>query len=205
MRTHLHMSVTAMLCAIGGLALAPSDARASFIMLSIASTDSTPAAALDASLEFIVSDLTLTLTVANATASPQAYRMGRIYFNAPATLTSLTLETPSSGWTLEEAARAGGFGLFDYALIGGVGSDPDQIRAGESQTFTLAFTGAASELDFVAEYSRTPSGNNQMIVAAKFTGGPGDDSAFGGTLTVPAPATALLLLGQFTLARRRRA
>jgi hypothetical protein len=62
--------------------------------------------------------------------------------------------------------------------------------------FAISGTGPFSDYDFI-------EGNSMgLAAAAKFTGGPGDDSGFG---AVPEPSTPLLLVsGLLLLGARRR-
>ncbi len=186
---------------LGALAVA-SAAPASLITLSQFSSDETDAGVLDATMEFTVAGTMLTLTVTNNTADPNAYTMNELYFNAP---DGVTLSFDGSpGWTFSTGAVADGFGIFSFALIDGQGGNPNQIVSGETVSFTFTIlTGTPTMDDFVTVFSTDPSTLNAVIVAAKFVGGPGDDSAFGGS--VPAPGVlALLGVAGLVSGRRRR-
>ena len=192
-------------------------ASATTLELSDLSSDSTPAAPLRADIDFSVSGTTLTITVTNRTdeTGMGEFRVNEIYFNAASNVNIAgTMLTSPLDWNLEKrqdpppgppcCEGGGAFGRFDFALIGGQGTDTNQILAGDFEVFTLALagTGPFDMTDFV-EFSSVPPGDTPTLVQAKFVGGPGDDSAFGAT--IPEPSTALLLaLGLAALAMRRR-
>jgi len=186
------------------LAVSHSASAAATINLSTHSSNSTDASLLSAEFRFEVIGMMLTLTVTNQTIAPDDFFINQIYFNGPSSLSSLTLTSPPAGWALHTDEPADGFGVFDYALIDGVGSDSSTIASGESLMFEFSMSGSAGDFDFVSHFSSVPPGSMPMIVAAKFVAGPGNDSAFGGTNEpVPAPAAGLLLLG-LACGRRRR-
>jgi hypothetical protein len=171
------------------------------LTLSQTSSDSTPAAYLNAALRFDVSGDTLTLTATNLTAEPHAYYLNNIFFNATANVTGLDL-VGASGWALafaEDGQRAAPFGKFDAALIGGVGNSPYEVAPGESLIFTMTIlgTGPFSDQDFTSELSHICGGQIPSTAAGKFIRGPGDDSArgnaFPGAADVPEPATLSFL------------
>ncbi len=200
MRYELKCGAAAVVAALG----VSSAASAGIIVLSTDSSDETPASVLDATLDFVVSGSTLTLTVTNNTVAPSAYFMNEIYFNAGPSVTGLTLMTPAEGWTLNTSIAADGFGVFDFGLIDGVGASPHQIDPGASLEFTFTIAGSAVMSDFTTFLSTIPPGDTPMLAAAKFVRGPGDDSAFGGT--VPGPGAGLLLgcaVGLGAMRRRR--
>lgn len=176
------------------LLAAAGGARSDTVTLSDASSDETDAAVLDARLEFLVSSGTLFLVATNDTLSPDAYNINQIYFNASDAVTGLTYVSATSstdgdvtaGWSLSTDLAADGFGVFDFALLDGVGSGSTAALApGEEVTFELAIsgTGPFAASDFTMEFSTIPPGDTPAIAAAKFVNGPGDDSAFGATTT----------------------
>jgi hypothetical protein len=194
-------------------------ASAATIFLSEFSSDQTSASQLAATLDFQVIGNTINLTVANQTTAPNDFAIDAIYFNVTDAvgLESLTLNAvagsacPSCRWDLvtdpsDMRRQAGGFGMFDVALIGPNGRHPLLVEAGETLLFELTADGAFDMFDFTTELSTIPPGDTPSIGAAKFVRGPGDDSAVGGT--VPEPSTALLVLAGLTglaVARRRQA
>ena len=188
-------------------------AQADIITLSDFGSDSTPAECLDATVEFSVVESTLTIVVSNLTDGPDGgqdtgFDIMSIYFNATENVADLMLTSPASGWALypwSNYTKANGFGQFDFALIGSVGSEPAHVDGESSETFTLTVTGTGvSASDFYTDLSVIPPGKMPMLVAAKFVNGPGDDSAFGAT-EVPEPVTvALLGLGGLVLICGRR-
>ena len=176
-------------------------ASGTIIDLSAQSSDETDPSVLDARLGFEVNGNTLTLTVFNDTTNPFEYSINEVYFNGD-DLVDLTLD-PLPGWALQNGVGADGFGTFDFALIDGEG-EGDGIAAGDSLVFTFTITGDATKNTFIKNLSTLPPGDKQMTHAAKFFGGPDDDSAFG---AVPAPGALALLVvaGLFARRRRRRA
>ncbi len=179
-----------------GLAFANlAQAGTSTLTLSGYSSDATPADLLDARLEFVVADSTLTLTVFNDTPLIDGFLINEIFFNASSDVTSLAL-TPIAGWSLLTDQGAGPFGVFDYQLMGGTGIAPAQIAAQASETFEFAITGTSpfGTWDFVNEYSAPLQGDILTIAAVKFVqGGPNNtDSAYGAV--APAPGAGLLAM-----------
>ena len=172
--------------------------RGAVLTLSDLSSDATSASLLDGTLEFVVSASTLTLTVTNATAAPDAFEISEIYFNASDDVASLALTSPSSGWDLVTDDKADGFGTFDFGLIGQKGVPRVgviTILPGDSHIFQFSITPAAgalvTDIDFVSILSTTPPGDHPSTAAAKFIRGPGEDSAFGATAAViPSPSAA---------------
>ncbi|MFG0258292.1 MAG: hypothetical protein ACF8GE_10360 [Phycisphaerales bacterium JB043] len=173
------------------------------ITLSTDSSDSTPPDVLDATFDFVVVGDQLTFTVTNTTAWPADYLISAVYFNGTSNVTGLTLNTPVSGWTFETSKKADGFGVFDFALIDGVGTNPDQIFPGESVVFSFTISGTATDIDFTTDLATTPPGDNPAIAVAKFQSGPGGDSAFGAYIPTPGVG-AVMLMGLAAGARRRR-
>ncbi len=183
-------------------------ARASAILqLSDASSDETPASDLDARFEFSLAGSTLLLTVTNQTSTSEGFDISDIYFNGPPELSGMTLDgdSASDGWVIALDEQANGFGVFDFALLSELGNDLGEIAPGESREFELGLlgTGPFAETDFTSYFSTIPPGNRPALGAAKFTNGPGDDSAFGAVI-IPEPASLLLLLAGVGFAARRR-
>ena len=191
-----------------------SGVQAATLTLSDLSSDSTPASVLDATMDFSVAGTQLTLIVTNTTSAPNEFRITEVAFNGAANVAGLSLVSATSntdgdvtgGWSLNNNVGMDGFGKFDFQLIDGTGADPDQIASGENVTFVLniAGTGPFADTDFI-RLSSTPPGSTEALASIKFTGGPGDDSAFGAVVPVPAAAwlfgSALGLMGWI----RRRA
>lgn len=185
------------------LGLCVGSAQAGLITLSTFSSDETDASVLDATLDFVVLGSTLMLTVTNSTVVPDEFNINELYFNGGGDVTGLGVITMPTGWILDDsgAAMADGFGMFDFALLDGVGGDKTVIMPGESLLFEFEIFGSGVMDDFTTNFSEPPSGHLPMIAAAKFISGPGDDSAYG---AIPAPGAAIVLLGAFLPRRRRR-
>lgn len=201
---------TSAIVALTFLCLVPITSAAT-LELSNYSSDETPADLLDATLDFTVSGSILTLDVSNDTADPAEFDLRAIYFNVLETsnVTGLTLLTqPGDDWLLAMDEKAACFGTFDYGLLGGVGSDDiNQVLPGDTGTFTFEIAGSGPffDTDFTTAYSTNPPGNMSTLAAAKFVEGPGDDSAFGGTVHTPEPTTvALMAMGCVAIVRQRR-
>jgi len=189
------------LIAILGAAVVANTASASFIDLSGVSSDETDPALLSARLDFQVAGNTLTLTVTNNTADPFAYKINQLYFNVPDGVTLSFDGLP--GWSDALNVMVNGFGTFDFALLDGQGGSPNQILAGETVVFNFTITaGAPTKGDFITLFSDPVGDNDGYIVAAKFVGGPGDDSAYGAVL--PAPGVLALLGAAAIVGSRRR-
>lgn len=202
------MSPKSFRCAIGAACLASvafaSGAHGAMIFLSSQSSDETPASVLNAMFEFEVAGSTLSFTAHNQTAAPAAYKINQLYFNGGGEVTGLTPVTIPTGWSFHTNNAAAGFGVFDFALIGGVGNNPAQIQHGASVSFVFTIHGAGVAEDFMSSHSSIPPGNMPGIVAAKFVQGPGDDGAFGAHVPAPSGIVALLLGVAPALRRRRR-
>jgi hypothetical protein len=185
------------------LALAGFGSRASgaMIMLSTASSDETPAVLLNMTLDFAVSGNTLTITATNDTMNPSQFKINELFFNGPEGVTLAMDNKP--GWTLATNVVGNIFGTFDFALLDGQGNNPHQLFPGEVEVFTFTIlSGAPTDADFVTYFSTLPPGSLSAIAAAKFVGGPNDDSAYGAY--IPAPGAAGLLLAPLALRRRRQ-
>ena len=185
---------------LGALAVI-NTASATIITLSDASSDETPFSLLTATLDFEVVGNTLTLTVTNTTADPNAYKINQLFFNGP---DDVTLSFAGlAGWHPDTNVMVNGFGIFDFALIDGVGGSPNQITAGETVVFSFTITAGTADKDgFINALSEPVGDGDAWIVAAKFVQGPGDDSAFGAA--IPAPGVLVLLGAAGLISGRRR-
>ncbi len=187
---------------LGALAIA-NTASATLINLSDASSDETDAGLLSATMDFEVIGNVLTLTVTNNTADPTAYKINELYFNVPDGVTLTFDGLP--GWSDATNVMVGLFGTFDFALLDGQGGSPNQILAGETVEFTFTITLGSPDKDaFVTLFSDPVGDNDGWIVAAKFVGGPGDDSAFGASIPTPGVLALLGAAGLVGSRRRRR-
>ena len=193
-----------MVIAAIGMLTAP--ATGTIITLSTNSSDETPASVLDATFDFDVDEILnmLTLSVTNTTVVPNTFNINELYFNGSDNVLGLTPVSIPTGWSLLTGQIADGFGLFDFALIDGVGGDAATIMPGETVAFTFTITGLADKGDFVTEFSQYVEGQLVAIAAAKFVAGPGDDSAFGAFIPAPGTLVLLGLAGLLGLRRRRR-
>ena len=172
------------------------------------SSDATPASVLDATLTFSVTaggaisgnDL-LMLTLDNQTTAPDAYYINEVYFNFTGNHGGFSLESGGTTTLNHGPTPADGFGNFDIKLDGFL------LASGDTSIWTidLGLTGV-TDSDFY-DWSSIPTGDTQTLAALKFVQGPGDDSAFGAV--VPVPAAVWLfgsgLLGLIGVARRKKA
>ena len=206
------------------LAVAGPTQGATIILSELSSDGATPPhpSVLDATFEFTLSsymledDPILTFSVHNQTTAPDEFDMNELYFNAPDNVTGMSVISGGTGWTLDlDNAPGGGFnvngfGMYDVAMVDGVGGDPHEIMPGEIHVFEIQLSGAGSVTDigFVWEFTEIDPGlgGTPTVVAAKFVSGPGDASAYGATATpVPEPGSlAMLAFGGLMLLRRRR-
>lgn len=222
-----------LLAAGAALLLAAAPASALTISLSEMSSEPTtnPAGDLSADVTFTVSgcgisSCTLTIVLDNRTdenVSGVTYDINQLGFNASfsvvnaadLTYVSATHSTNgdvTSGWTFYEQTgnpdantHLDGFGVFDFALIDGVGPSTAQPGPGDTVTFVFTAPAGISDSDFDTLSAQTPTGDQMLkTVTAKFVemdpigsftcgqSGDGDcDSAYGGS--VPEPMTTWLL------------
>lgn len=169
-----------------------SAALADRITLSDVSSDDTDPAVLDATLDFIVTEDTLLLSVTNTTTSPNEFDLTEISFNGSESVTGLTLVGANSsiegdvsaGWLLLADQSADGFGTHDFQLERA--SSSDDVSPGETVTFEFAIggTGPFTASDFTEELSTAPPGI-QVFAAVHFQSGPLGDSAHGANTSGP--------------------
>lgn len=177
-------------CALAVAMSLAAPANAAFIQLSTHATGNNEAALFNALLEFTVTGNNLTLTVTNQTAAPNAFLIREVYFNTTAELTNLTAVDLPTGFALHSHSHAGGFGWFDYGLIGSNGPNA-VIAPGETRVFSFTFTGSASDSDLLTELS---SGPTPMIAAAKFVIGQNGPGGYGGSNAIPTPGSAAMIV-----------
>ena len=194
---------------------------ATIILSDLASDGATPPSptVLDATFDFTLSsnlledDPILTFSVHNQTTVPDEFDINELYFNAPDNVTGMSVISGGTGWTLDlDNAPGGGFnvngfGMYDVAMVDGVGGDPHEIIPGEIHVFEIQLSGAGpiADIGFVSEFTEIDPGfgGTPTLVAAKFVSGPGDASAYGATIPEPG-SLAMLVLGGLMLLRRRR-
>ena len=195
----------------GGLFLSTT-AQGATLTLSDVSSDETDPALLDATLEFTVVDATtVTLTVTNLTADPTAYTIDQIAFNTTDNITSITLTeidgVTSTDWLLASNTVMDGFGVYDWSVTQDTGSITNNLQPGDSITFTFTVDGTdILDTNFTTELSAIPPGDIQAYASVKFVQGPGDDSAYGAVVPIPAAAWLFgsALLGILGIGDRRR-
>ena len=216
--------VTAVSIGVAITALAVSPARSATISLSEASSDTTPAAWLAATLDYSLIDAsTLEIRVTNETSAPAAFDILLVFFNTAPNVEYLSLisavsslEGPNTDvWHLGHYGYdrvTAKFGEFDYSLRTAAGAPQrDRISPGETQTFTLAAScfGYAGCYDDVLE-GWSENGIESARAALRFAYGPNGDAGFGASFRVaviPEPRTAALLalgLAALSAARARR-
>ena len=209
------------------------EALASTITLSTLSSEpkKIPVSVLDATLDFDVSGSTLTLTLTNDTTDPNTFDINEVYFSTSDDVTDLILNSVThsvvgdvlAGWSLFPSTgdggptHRGGFGVHDFALLDGLGIDPELVGPNESVIFELAIsgTGPFDMSDFLTLSEQTLGGDNILTFAVvKFINAnpdvfnKGHDSAFGASDSfIPEPSSFVLaVLGLCMLLgyRRRR-
>ena len=186
-----------------GLGASGSPAGAVTITCCTTSSDTTPASSIAVVLDFAVAGSTLTLTATNLSAS--TYRVNQIYFNATDDVTSLAVTSAThsaagnvtSRWSVLADEDAGPFKGFDFELAGGNGNRTWVIHPSQSVVFVLSIGGVGP---FTASDFGVVNAEGHQA-AAKFQGGPGDDSAFG---AAPEPGVLALLAVGALLALARR-
>jgi len=214
-----HRSVALALIVVLSL-LGSSGARATTLSFSDASSDSTPADWLSATLSYALIDpLTLQMSVRNDTSEAAPFDIMLIFFNTRPEVSYVQLVQAVSSLDGDNtgAWRMGHYGYdlhtvtfgdFDYSLRTEVGAPADhRIAPGETQHFTLSVLCAsyvgcgAGVLDDWSE-----NAGLQARAALLFSYGPSGDGAFGAlTTAIPEPSTAALLgLGLLALAGARR-
>ncbi len=161
----------------------------------------------DFTLDSATLPATLTFSVTNLTADPNAFNITEMYFNVSENVTGMTLSAPPQ-WSLgfaEDGFGVNGFGRFDVQIIDALKGPVKKIGSGETLAFSIELLGSGPvfDTDFVTELSAILPGDLAMIAAAKFVNGPGDASAYGASVPEPASLT-LLLLGASFVTRRRR-
>ena len=191
------MTRVIVLAAAACLAWAPA-AQASVITLSNDDSGGGGGVGLDASIDFIVSGSTLTVSFTNNS----SINAKDIYFNS-ASATSLSLTGISANITNYSLVTGGAgatelfYGAFDFKLNKGGGNAASTINPGETAVFTLSIdSGSPVDTDFT-----TKAIASGAIVAAEF------NAVATGAVVVPEPAALGLLglgLGALAFVRRRR-
>jgi hypothetical protein len=186
--------------AIAILAGSPS-ARAASLIFSQYSSDSTPASALQATLEFQVVGSTLLVHATNHTTAAAPYDIHWFYFNTSDDVAALSLlgyQDPY--WTLYDDGywvTTPTFGVFDYSLWSYGASQPQAfIQPGETHTFNLAIYCALGAVCDASDFTTVAtSGPTPVLASMRFVRA-GVDTAFGATNTViamPEPGSAVLV------------
>ena len=159
------------------------------------SSDSTPVSALRAEVDFTVAGSQLRIAIRNSS----QYKIAKLFFNSDPTLSGLAFAgsvNPAwsiSGTGLSQTMNANGFGNYNWLVDFGTGHN--RLEAGSTTEIVLNMTGTTSEATIATKLSSIPPGHDRAISVLKFEAGPGDDSAYGASISaVPEPATASLAL-----------
>ncbi len=206
---------------VGISLLGASTGRAATLAFSDASSDSTPAAWLAATLSYTLIDpLTLQISVRNDTSQELPFDITMIFFNALPEVEYLSLVSAESSVDGENTSawhlgyygydrRTASFGEFDYSLrTEFLAPAADRIAPGEIQDFTLSafcsgYVGCAIN-GVLGGWSE--DGYRSASAALRFEFGPQGDAAFG-ALTTPVPegdTGALVGIGLVALAAAHR-
>lgn len=191
----------------------PTRAQADVVLdFSDYSSDSTPAADLDALVTFTVSGSQLLIDIDNLS----DFLIAQLYFNSDTTLTGLAFNgagATNAAWTISGSGASqtlGADGMGNYNWLIDFGSGASRLADNALTSLVLDVTGTVSEAIIGTKLSAIPPGKTRALAAMKFEAGPEDDSAFGSTTTlcedcVPPPPcedctpipepTSLLLLG----------
>jgi hypothetical protein len=203
------------LCSIGlavvTVGLSAAAGNAAIIGLSDLSSDLTPASTLDATLDFqVLGGVQLQLTVTNDTSAPDEFNINAIYWNALSVVSGLSLVSAThsvtgdvmGAWTPVLTNQvANGFSSFDFSMDDGVGEmNTNIITPGNFITFIMDITGSCEVSATCLDTDFITTNDGGYFAAAKFVNGPDDpeapgseDSAFGATVVIPEPSTALLV------------
>jgi hypothetical protein len=198
---------------MAGFALGIAPVASASIMtleLSTHSSDETLAENLNATVDFSVVGMTLTISITNDTQMTGEFNINEFYWNGPDGMV-LTVDTVPAFWDfyvpdMSQPTLADGFGTFDFAVKDGVGeTDPSLIQPGETLAFSFTMSMPADVKDFTTVFSaEDPPGAMPMYIAAKFVNGPGDDSAYGGTIPTPGVLALMAVAGVVAARSRRR-
>lgn len=201
-----------------GLLFSATTAGATTVGLSSHSSDSTPAELLDATYDFTVTGNQLRLQVSNLTTGANQFDIVSIFFNDTNDIASLDLvgvQGTGEDWVFRDGGKwpsTSAFGSFDYSLHVPVwrNNELEGVGPGDVVTFLFNFTCAGALTCDASDFANAGSvgGPMSVLAAGRFIRGPEGATPFGaGTqiITVPEPATALLLAaGLIASALRRR-